>query len=392
MEEALLDAFWPDWHGPSNNGEDIMCDLPLVAVHVGKYGWITSLTAPHRIHDAILRDSNLDGARFRDSEVGRAIVQARLHDAAAFFKYCPTALLFGTWDSTGGEGKDSAKIPRAVVSEIIGVDVIPGVRTYSRNDPLGIKRQSATIYKRVDRGWALQGENGEWIGCQDNDIVKDQGKAEKYGKGKAKGKPSAINHGNIPPDLDRYGKHSEIQELHLNLLPDILRENKYIEAFAVKPGGVTMAYGMHTWTLSVTQLRRLRFPLTGSQDENRDCAARTVLAALALYAFALQIDSRGYWLRSRCHLVPENAIELELICGSGYIQRFTLGSAEDIRDNLLKPAIQEIEQTVSDLRWERKVIRTTPTPELLELVRRSDQLGPEEDVQETETADAGDQS
>lgn len=34
----------------------------------------------------------------------------------AFYRYCPTALLLGTWDSTGGEGLDSAKIPRAVVS------------------------------------------------------------------------------------------------------------------------------------------------------------------------------------------------------------------------------------------------------------------------------------
>jgi hypothetical protein len=41
--------------------------------------------------------------------------------------------------------KSSRWIPRAIVSEIIGVDVIAGVRTCSRIDPLGIKADSATM-------------------------------------------------------------------------------------------------------------------------------------------------------------------------------------------------------------------------------------------------------
>ena len=98
MEEVLQDAFLPNWRELATDA-DTECGLPIVAVHVAGHGWITSLTAPHRIHDAILRDSN-DGAgtRFRDSAIGQEIVGARLHNAGAFYRYCPTALLFGTWD------------------------------------------------------------------------------------------------------------------------------------------------------------------------------------------------------------------------------------------------------------------------------------------------------
>src|SRR5690606_2824256 len=160
MEEALLDAFLPAWRelDPKAAGSP-SCDLPVLALHIDGHGWVNSLTAPHRVHDAILRDSEIgeeritDGetenvkVRFRESTIGQRIVAARLHDAAALYEHCPTALIFGTWDSTAGEGLDSAKIPRAVVSEIVGVDITPGIRTASRIDPLGIRAQSATVYR-----------------------------------------------------------------------------------------------------------------------------------------------------------------------------------------------------------------------------------------------------
>lgn len=370
MEEALLEAFLPHWRElPTDGEEDPNCDLPVVAVQVPNRGWITSLTAPHRIHDAILRDSEIvqqNGAaqvnvRFRDSEIGQAIVRSRLWDATAFYRYCPTALLFGTWDSTAGEGLDSAKIPRAVVSEIIGVDITPGVRTHSRIDPLGIERTAATIYRRKDGDWAakIKEEGGveRLIGAKSEDELETgKGGPKKYGK---EGRPSDINHGNVTPDVDRFGDSREVRKQHLDLLPDLLRDQPValhyklessdgrvstnlnvdrssIRGHAVRPGGVTMAYALHTWTLSLTQLRRLRFPppktasnqIAGEhatqqktrgdgvdtpkqnkgeeagQQKARDEAARTVLAALALYAFALLRD-RDYLLRSRCELVPK---------------------------------------------------------------------------------------
>src|SRR5262249_51463372 len=110
---------------------------------------------------------------------------------------------------------------------------------------------------------------------------------------------------------------------------------------AVKPGGITMDYALHTWTLSFTQLRRLRFPMpsAGTDDsaksnqppptqEQRDDAARTVLAALVLYALALQ-QEKGYWLRSRCELVPSEPVVLQFVGVSG--GSISLGSAPNVR-------------------------------------------------------------
>jgi CRISPR-associated protein Csb1 len=423
MEEALQDAFLPNWRELAVGCEALACDLPIVAVHVDKHGWVTSLTVPHRIHDAILRDSEIEEEkgqkkRFRDSRIGQDIVKSRIYDASAFYKYCPTALLFGTWDSTAGEGLDSAKIPRAVVSEIIGVNITAGVRTGSRIDPLGIKAQSATIYRRTDRGWALK-DGDTWIGAPEDQIEKDKsGNPKRFGKGK----PSDINHGNVTPDMPRFDR-DEIRRQSLDGLPDILESNPVklcydvssgdgrlqsrldydgstvrIRDGAVKPGGVTMDYALHTWTLSLTQLRRLRFPRfkapkgersTEAQTEAQNEAARTVLAALALYALALQ-RGRGYWLRSRCELIPEQQASLEILGDAS--RDFDIGNPDDVRKILLKPAIEWAKEL--GVCWEKTVIRLTPTAELRKLVELSDALGPmEEDEANNQAAsDAGPES
>jgi CRISPR-associated protein Csb1 len=405
MEEALLDAFLPNWRElDPHDATAPSCDLPILAVHVDGHGWVTSLTAPHRIHDAIIRDSEIEEGtndntqrrRFREATLGQEIVAARLHSATALYKHCPTALIFGTWDSTAGEGLDAAKIPRAVVSEIIGVEITPGVRTASRIDPLGIRAQSATIYR-------LNGRERDWTLDKSQAAVTEKGEKKKFGKGR----PSDVVHGNVTPDMPRFDQQ-EIRRQNLGRLPDILAatplELRYelnsgdgriqshglfrsddvrIRPGAVKPGGITMAYALHTWTLSLTQLRRLRFPIdqgNGGQDQ-RNQAARTVLAALALYALALQ-QEKGYWLRSRCELVSEGRVALELIGGSG--GRFSLGSAQAMRA-ILDQAIGEAEKP--GLTWSKVVTRLTPTAKLQELVRRSDARGPEPEEEE-ETADA----
>jgi len=67
-------------------------------------GTVTSLQVPHRLADAILRDSELDGVRFRDSEAGKSLNRASPVNATPLFELCPTALVFGMWDSTGPKG------------------------------------------------------------------------------------------------------------------------------------------------------------------------------------------------------------------------------------------------------------------------------------------------
>ena len=111
LEDALL--------GAARAGD---IELPLLQVDIPGHQTITSLSAPHRVHDAIFRDCQYEGVRFRDSAIGKEMVDARVWNATGMFRLCPTALLFGTWDSQSGAGVNSAKFARSLVSEIVGVD------------------------------------------------------------------------------------------------------------------------------------------------------------------------------------------------------------------------------------------------------------------------------
>src|SRR5438105_3359384 len=96
---------------------------------------ITSLQAPHRIVDAILRDSTYgEGkkpAKFRDSEIGKELDQLASNYATPLLNYAPHCLVFGMWDSTGPRGGLGVKFSRSVVSEIIGVNAVKGSKTSS---------------------------------------------------------------------------------------------------------------------------------------------------------------------------------------------------------------------------------------------------------------------
>ena len=239
---------------------------------------ITSLDAPHRVYDAILRDSSLDGKPFMKSELGIRLAEAKPADATALLETSPTALLFGAWHSTGEGGGFGAKFPRCLVSEIVAVDVpvedgptdprtgevevrTSGRRTGSRIDPLGVLRR-VEVFKGQD-GW---------------DVVK-----ERAGKGAKQVRPSEINHGNIAP--------------------------------TVQPLGITCDHVEHIAVLSFAGLRRLGF---GGGE--RDRAGRALLAAIGLLAVAEQ-DARGYALRSRCDLVCEGRAPFEFVHADGGVDR-----------------------------------------------------------------------
>ena len=104
FEEALLNAV--------RSGE---IKIPLLQIDFPGRQTLTSLSVPHRVHDAIFRDSKYDGVRFRDSEIGKQMVAARTWNATGMFQLCPTALLFGTWDSQSNAGVNSAKFARCLV-------------------------------------------------------------------------------------------------------------------------------------------------------------------------------------------------------------------------------------------------------------------------------------
>ncbi len=278
-------------------------------------GRVSSLEAPHRIADAILRDSLHDGQPFRKSKLGRSLDQASLQNATPLYKLCPTALIFGLWDSTGPKGGLGAKFQRALVSEIIGVNAEIGVKTSSRIDPLGM-RAAAKVIKQPDGSYELAGD-----------------------KGKDGVSPSEVNHGNIPPDINAVG-------------------------------GATLDYSEQTVVLSLPALRKLRFPVDGKTTPERDAAARTVLAALALTATALAAES-GFDLRSRCLLWPTEMMKWELLETPGKPPtEFTITAKEAIK--LLEEAVAAAEKL--GLVWQKEPVKLTPSPNLVALLKRSQDI------------------
>lgn len=321
VECVLLDSV----QSQANRIEDALQDaidrkqiaMPLLVVEFGDkvadVQRVTSLQAPHRAADAILRDSLIGGTPFRKSDIGEAITNSSISNATSLFRYCPHALILGVWDSTGPKGGLGAKFARALVSEIVGVDAVIGKKTSSRIDPLQV-RKGAAVIKGKD-SWTLAESD------------------------KAKGavSPSEINHGNIPPD--------------------------------VSDGSATIAYAEHTAVLSLPQLRRLRFPINGKLDPKVDDAARTVLAALALVGLTLSIE-RGADLRSRCLLFPEAALQFELLATPGKPDPFTLTSADAIK--LFESSVKDA--VALGLPWQAEPITLKPSNELIALVGKSQEL------------------
>ena len=288
---------------------------------------VNSLEAPHRVADALFRDSRLDGKIFRASVPGKLLDHASVTNATGIFGICPTALVFGFWDSTGRGG--GAKFQRTITSEIIGYDAVPGRKTSSHIDPAGIRRRAATLYKRATESdehpnWTIHPEQAASNGNRPQ-TIKD-------------GRPARVSLGSVTP--------------------------------SVEDGGFTISEAAQTTTLSLVAIRRLRFPLNGAADSDPgvDLAARTTLTALGLAAGTLARADTD--LRSRCHLIPQNPVLWELLYQPGQPPaEFPMNETAAIA--LLDEAI--ISAQNAGLPWEN-IIQLTPSPELLELVKLSQEL------------------
>jgi CRISPR-associated protein Csb1 len=316
---------------------------------IDSVGTITSLQVPHRLADAILRDSEIeedvDGKKvnlpFRKSGKGKALNTISQQNATALYQLCPTALIFGMWDSTGPKGGLGAKFERAIVSEVVGIgatvgDLLRGVR----RDPLEI-RAAVKVLKPADKNWSLVSANAKSAGVS----------------------PSEVNHSSVPYPKQRDGKTDK---------------NLY--------AGTTIEYAEQLTTLSLIVLRRLRLPVNKRDGEKEDDfakrskhaedAGRTVLAALGLCAATLAFES-GMGLRSRCLLWPETPMEWELLQKPGEEpKRFSLTGDEAV--DLLAEAVKAA--TTAGLKWEEAPIELVPQQKLLDLVRLSQLEATKEDV------------
>jgi CRISPR-associated protein Csb1 len=308
-------------------------------------GKITSLQAPHRIVDAILRDSVVveDNKPFRakaekdESIYGRRLRRVSAQNATALFELCPTALLFGMWDSTGPKGGLGCKFERAMVSEIVGIKATAGVRSSSRIDPLSIQLDAGPVYQ------ADEHQTAAWT-IDPARAIQEKGKPVRIGK---EGKPSEVNHGNIKPDL----KDKKGQPFH---------------------GGVTIASAEQTVVVSFPALRRLRFPINDKLDSRVDDAARTVLAALGLCAASLAAEA-GLDLRSRCLLWPTAQLSWELLGKPGEIDKDICVSADE-SIQLLREAINVAISNEIGLPWRKEPLRLVPSDDLVKLVVKSQRL------------------
>lgn len=237
---------------------------------------VSTLTANHRLYDMVFQSGRYpesgfpdgkkpDGplAYFAESEYGRALLNANQADARNVFKYCPTVLLFGGWDSRRASW--GTKFRRVLTSRIVAEQQNKGARTASRVDILGIEHVGTVEYaKNTPHRWRLLNAEEEKANAA---------------AGMERQKLSEIGLGFIPPKIEPLG-------------------------------GIYASSITHSFVLSVAELRHLRFGnrpesktqngADGSQEATRakdpNYHARSTLATLGLLAYALQVQ-HGYNLR-----------------------------------------------------------------------------------------------
>lgn len=211
---------------------------------------------PHRVFDALLRDSELDGQPFRETTLGQSLTQARADNATALLQSAPGTLLFGAWDSFAGARMGAAKWPAALSGQIMGFDALQTKKAGIRMDPLNITKDAVTGFKSESRA-----EN--WT-TDETHAAKDP-----------KGNPVPV------------GKASEIG--HGHILAELATKGAWVSRIELRS------------SLSLTRLRRYHFPVNGQPSEAADRAARTYLAALALWLMHTRLMA-GLELRAGAEL------------------------------------------------------------------------------------------
>ncbi|MCP4114194.1 MAG: type I-U CRISPR-associated protein Cas7 [Desulfobacteraceae bacterium] len=205
---------------------------------------------PHRVYDAVLRDSNLNGVAWRESKIGKMILESKAQDATALFKYAPLVLLFGGWDSMGGDAVKGVKIARSVACEIWGYNVQSVMHSAHRINPFPSASESGAF--------AL--EDGKFKVLESDEDIK------KAKKDKTLKRLSECGHGSV---FDGVQKGCFVEDIKF------------------------------TGSISLTRLNRYQFPGEGDL-EARNKAARKVLTNLALFGIMITLDQLD--LRSGCEL------------------------------------------------------------------------------------------
>ena len=259
-------------------------DLDPLRVDFGNDEILSTLQLPHRIFDAVLRDSQLQGVPFRKTEIGQAAIAATPAQASALLHCDPGSLVFGAWDSTGlgANSRPRNKWARALTCEIAATQVEPVALAGNRLDPIGIEGRDYA-WVEMEEGTLRQATEDERRPTKEGGLPRAGDKSKEYPR---LVRASEANHGNA-----------------LSLISKGVLVHGKIQLNA---------------TLSLSRLRRYHF---GDETEE----GRLLLAMMGLYG-VLAVLNDGLDLRSGCDLAVDNH-QIDLI-GLGTREPISLGLAQ----------------------------------------------------------------
>lgn len=211
---------------------------------------ISSFQFPHRNADAYLRDSDLEGVKFPQTELGRSIFEATALDPAALLKWMPQALLYGFWQSHLGKKRQQTKLARSWTSEVVGYSPasLDTKIKATKGDPLNLTISEAIKF----------GEHGA-------DDLLDWSIGTQAKKGNKSGDSmSELGHGQVVDDKN--------------------------------PAGISFDRIVQQATGSIAGLRRIH-----ADSPDGSAAARALLLAIGLLAH-VNAFGRPFSLRSGCDL------------------------------------------------------------------------------------------
>ncbi|MCY4088451.1 MAG: type I-U CRISPR-associated RAMP protein Csb1/Cas7u [Actinomycetia bacterium] len=290
---------------------------------------VSSWHFPHRVADAYLRDSQIDGVDFLKTNIGRDVFAATPWSAGALVAWFPGAVLYGFWQSHLGKKRANTKHARAWVSEILGWSPATGDTRVKglKGDPLNLNTDEVVTSNPDNR---VDWEIGK--------VGKEGAKADKL---------SEMGHGQVP----------------------FMRDSDAPAA------AVSFARLTQRATVSFAQLRRVS--LGDGYSAEADAAARALLVALGLHAHVLAFG-RGFALRSGAELrvLSSRAVWL----GAAGDEERDLGDAETT-GALLRSAREHAASAGVPLDgWGQEPLRLTPKDNLRKAIKATWSSMPENDA------------
>lgn len=300
---------------------EIMLDLRghVLPAHIPEY--MSSFLFPHRQADAYIRDAELDGKAFGQTDAGSQLLMSTATRPNALLQWFPQALLFGFWQSHyGKKAKTQARLARSWVSEIVGFEpASTTTKTFGlKGDPLNLNVDDKVVFDVNDTsGWTTSAE-----------AVRDT-----KDKGKKTDKLSNIGHGQVP----------------------FTREQD------TAPASISFRNIVQQSTCSFASLRRIH-----ADTPDASSKARALLAALGIAAHVAAFG-QAFSLRSGAELRPSAASWTWLgASGDEVMVAPSFGEASDVLAECVAKA-NEAGLPVGNPHWQTLVL--TPNQELAKVIR-----------------------